>query len=356
MPAQPVPAAHSPATADRVASGPVASGPIATGPIATGPIATGPVPARIILGSKLRQLRQSWGITPQQAAAAIGGSGSKISRIELGRHVAKETDVVDLLDRYQVSDRAEREELLRLASVATGRPLRRYADLVPGWFLTYLGLEEAARSVHCYDRHFIPGLLQTAEYTAGLSLLLYPRPASADRGGSAVSLSDLQAERISHFGTGGRTLLCVLDEAALYPALRFPAFLGAHEWRDQLAQLRAAAAKPGISVRIRPLKAQPPGTEPLRPQPPQAEPPRVEPWAYPAGLRILRFGDPLLPDVVYAEQAAGVGRYDRHADVTHYRQKLEQLLGSSAPAEQTDAIVERAMIRSHERWRTGVSR
>jgi hypothetical protein len=85
----------------------------------------GPVAARIILGSRLRQLRESGGISVRQAAAAIGGSSSKISRIELGRHPARETDVVDLLNRYNITDRAQRDELLELASAATARGERR---------------------------------------------------------------------------------------------------------------------------------------------------------------------------------------------------------------------------------------
>ncbi|HUD39242.1 MAG TPA: helix-turn-helix transcriptional regulator [Streptosporangiaceae bacterium] len=87
----------------------------------------GPVAARLILGSRLRQLRESAGISVRQAAAAIGASSSKISRIELGRHPAREIDVVDLLNRYDITDRAQRDELLELASAATARSERRQA-------------------------------------------------------------------------------------------------------------------------------------------------------------------------------------------------------------------------------------
>ena len=56
----------------------------------------GPTVLRILLGTQLRRLRESRGITAQEAARAIRGSESKISRIELGRNAIREIDVLDL--------------------------------------------------------------------------------------------------------------------------------------------------------------------------------------------------------------------------------------------------------------------
>ncbi|HTX86334.1 MAG TPA: helix-turn-helix transcriptional regulator, partial [Streptosporangiaceae bacterium] len=47
--------------------------------------AVAPTVLRILLGTQLRRLRESRNITAQDAARAIRGSESKISRIELGR-------------------------------------------------------------------------------------------------------------------------------------------------------------------------------------------------------------------------------------------------------------------------------
>src|SRR5207247_11236557 len=57
----------------------------------------GPTVLRILLGTQLRRLRESRGITAQEAARAIRASESKISRIELGGNVISEVDVLDLL-------------------------------------------------------------------------------------------------------------------------------------------------------------------------------------------------------------------------------------------------------------------
>jgi len=84
----------------------------------------GPTILRLILGAQLRRLREAREISAQEAARAIRGSESKISRIELGRNSVREIDIADLLTLYGITDRAEREQLLSLASRANQ----------PGWW------------------------------------------------------------------------------------------------------------------------------------------------------------------------------------------------------------------------------
>jgi transcriptional regulator with XRE-family HTH domain len=123
----------------------------------------GPTVLRILLGSQLRRLRESRGISAQAAARAIRGSESKISRMELGRNAIREIDVLDLLTFYGVGP-AERDQLLSLAEQAT-RPgwWHRYNDILPDWFQSYVGMEEVAASIWVYEPLFIPGLLQTPQ-------------------------------------------------------------------------------------------------------------------------------------------------------------------------------------------------
>src|SRR5271170_5812581 len=134
--------------------------------------AGGPTVLRILLGTQLRRLREARGITAQQAARAIRGSESKISRIELGRTSVREIDIVDLLSLYGITGLAEREELLTLAAQAN-QPgwWHPYQDVLPSWFQAYIGLEESAESIRSYDAQFIPGLLQTDDYAAAVIAL-----------------------------------------------------------------------------------------------------------------------------------------------------------------------------------------
>ncbi len=315
-------------------SNPDTSGPdeAAGGAQGTGPLS--PVAAKIVLGARLRRLRETAAVTPQRAARVIRGSDSKISRIELGRHAARETDVIDLLNCYQVTDQAERDDLLALASRALTVPWwQRFADLLPPWFSTYLGLEESADSIISYDTHFFPGLLQTAEYAAWLALLRdfrppahWPRdsdPGDSDPGDltdpdTLSRFGELQAQRLARFAAGransGQEICCVVDQAVLLRSARDPGMR-----RAQLGYVLQAASEHRISVRIRLLTAGPPIT--------------------PVGFSLLRFAEPLLPDVVYTESLTSATYLDRPADVTRYASKLDRLLRTSAPAEQTPEII-----------------
>src|ERR1700716_1182101 len=100
---------------------------------------------RILLGSQLRRLREAKGITREAAGYSIRASESKISRMELGRVSFKERDVADLLMLYGISDETERTQLLSLVREANiAGWWHGYGDVLPSWFQTYIGLEEAA--------------------------------------------------------------------------------------------------------------------------------------------------------------------------------------------------------------------
>jgi len=106
-------------------------------------------------------LREASGITREAAGYTIRASSSKISRLELGRVASKERDVADLLTLYGVTDAEERETLLILARQANAPGWwHRYGDVLPNWFETYLGLEQAASVIRTYEPQLVPGLLQ----------------------------------------------------------------------------------------------------------------------------------------------------------------------------------------------------
>src|SRR5215470_14692757 len=96
-------------------------------PALFGPRSAGPTVQRLVLGGHLRRLREEAFITTEQAATAIRGSHSKISRMEHGRVGFKERDIGDLLSLYGVTDSEERAALLNLAREANA----------PGWWQGY---------------------------------------------------------------------------------------------------------------------------------------------------------------------------------------------------------------------------
>src|SRR5258708_13336425 len=119
--------------------------------------AAAPTVLRILLGTQLRRLRESRNISAQQAARAIRGSESKISRIELGRNAVREVDIADLLNLYGIIATAEREQLLTLASQANqqgwGHP---YQAGLPLWFQSYIGPQDSSQPIPAFHTHSVP--------------------------------------------------------------------------------------------------------------------------------------------------------------------------------------------------------
>ena len=268
----------------------------------------GPTVLRILLGTQLRRLRESRGITAQEAARAIRGSESKISRIELGRNAIREIDVLDLLTYYGVGA-VEREQLLSLAEQAN-RPgwWHRYNDILPDWFQSYVGMEEAATSIRIYEPQFIPGLLQTHEYAAAVLAV----------GDIAVSEAErhviLRKERQRRFTEGRLKLWAIIEETALRRAMGSKEIL-----RDQLRYLLSLCTKRNLTLQVIPS-----GTAG---------------HAVPNGFSILRFAEPGLPDVAYLEHLTSALYFDKKADVDRYLLNMERLSILAARPSETPGIL-----------------
>jgi transcriptional regulator with XRE-family HTH domain len=183
--------------------------------VALEPPGTGSTVRRILLGSQLRRLREERGVSRQDAGYVIRASESKISRLELGRVSFKERDVADLLTLYGVTDEREREALLQLAREAnTPGWWHRYSEVLPSWFQTFVGLEEAAGLIRTYELQFVPGLLQTEDYARAVYRLGNADSSEAEIE-QRVELRMHRQQRLK--GPDAPRLWAVLDEAALRP-------------------------------------------------------------------------------------------------------------------------------------------
>jgi transcriptional regulator with XRE-family HTH domain len=270
---------------------------------------SGPTALRILLGSQLRRLREGRGISAQDAAKAIRGSESKISRIELGRNAVREIDVADLLTLYGVTDQAEREQMLSLASQAN-RPgwWYRYNDILPPWFQAYIGLEQAAESIRVYELQFIPGLLQTEAYTAAVLALGDIPDDEMER--HVI----LRKERQRRFLNGELRLWTLLDEETLRRPVGSPEVM-----RSQLEYLLAASESRNLVLQIIPRG--------------------VVGHAAPSGFSILRFGDPEMPDIVYVEQLTSALYLDKRPEVDRYLLAMERMSIVAAEPRASTGIV-----------------
>ncbi|HBW18109.1 MAG: helix-turn-helix domain-containing protein [Streptosporangiaceae bacterium] len=273
-------------------------------------VAGGPTVLRILLGTQLRRLREARGITAQEAARAIRGSESKISRIELGRNAVREVDIADLLQLYGITDSAEREQLLTLASQAN-QPgwWHRYQDVLPTWFHAYIGLEESAESIRSYDTQFVPGLLQTEDYAAAVIALGEFGPDEADR------LVYLRKERQRRFASGGLRLWAIIDEVALRRHVADQDLM-----REQLECLLEVSERPGLTLQVAPF-------------------PVGGSYIAPGSFSILQFASDDLPDVVYVEQLTSAMYLDKRSDVERYTEAMDKISATSATPEQSRQII-----------------
>jgi transcriptional regulator with XRE-family HTH domain len=261
--------------------------------------AGGPTVLRILLGTQLRRLREARGISAQEAAQAIRGSESKISRIELGRNAVREVDIADLLSLYGVTDIAEREQLLSLASQANLPGWwHRYQDVLPTWFQAYVGLEESAESIRSYDTQFVPGLLQTEDYAAAVLARGEVAPHEVDR------LVYLRKERQRRFISGSLRLWAIVDEAALRRPVGSP-----DQMRAQLRYLYEVCDQPGFTLQVTPFSTA---------------------YAPQGSFSILSFAARDLPDVVYIEQLTSAMYLDKRSDVDRYTEAMDRLSAASA--------------------------
>jgi transcriptional regulator with XRE-family HTH domain len=293
--------------------------PATAAPIAS--MAGGPTVLRIIAGAQLRRLREAAGITADQAAGAIRASRSKIARLETGRTGFKGRDIADLLLLYGVTDEQERRALLALAQQAnTPGWWHDYADLLPDWFETYIGLEMAASEMRVYENRIVPELLQTADYSRAATRLGYAS-ASAEEADRRVRL---RMARKEHFL--GRLdpprLRVVLDEAVLRRPVGAAAVM-----RDQITYLAEIAEQPNVTIQVLPFQADGHSAE--------------------GSFSILRFAEPELPDVVYIEQLTSALYLDRREEVGVYLGVMDGLANRALAPHRTtqflrDLLLERA--------------
>ena len=280
-------------------------------------LSAGPVVPRLILGSRLRELREERHISRGASGDAIRASRSKISRLEAGRHRFKPRDVADLLTLYGVTDEAERATLLALAEEANSPAWwQHFNDVVPIWTRAYLGAEQAASLVRCFEVQRVPHLLQTPDY-ARASLRL----AHSGAGGAEIDRRvrlRMTRQRILRRRPAAQ-LWAVIDEAAL----RRPVG-GISTMRGQLRHLIEICRLPQVTVQVMPFLAGGHAGE--------------------AGpVTILRLPGGRLPDMVYLEQRVTALYPDRPTEIECYWDVMNRLVVEAESPEETPTILHRIL-------------
>lgn len=259
--------------------------------------------------AQLRTLREQVGFSGAEVAKRMGMSPSKISRIETGNSGLQIEDVAALLGLYQVPA-STRDELLDLVRRSGERGWWTRQPGLPQLWRSLIDFEAKATRIQNYEAMFVPGLLQTAEYTRAIIQGVAPTVSDAE-------LDNLVAARMARQTVLTRAsapqFFAVVDENALCRPVGEPGVM-----HRQLQHLLAVADRPHVTLRVVPLAA---GAH--------------------AGLRgpfmILEFAEE--PALVYLENHSTVLFLEEETDLASYRVALGTILQTAlAPAATAELI------------------
>jgi transcriptional regulator with XRE-family HTH domain len=278
-----------------------------------------PTLLKMLVGVQLAGFREDAGLAQDQAARELGFSAAKLSRIESGkgRRPPAEGDVRALLELYGTDD-YEASVLLKLLRRA-GEPgwWQRYDKrLMPEWFDRLVGLQEAAVAIRTFEIQYVPGLLQTPDYTRAVVERGLPA-AAASEVRRRVELRTRRAQLLER--TDAPQLWAVLDESVLLRVLG-----GREVMRDQLRHLIEMAQRPHVTVQIVPLDVT------------AASAPSIP-------ITYLRFGGLDLPDVVYLEHIRSANFLEDRDETEEYRLALDRLADEALEPRESVRLLEETM-------------
>jgi transcriptional regulator with XRE-family HTH domain len=275
----------------------------------------GPTVLRMILGRQLAALREKAGLSYDQAAEVIYSSSATIRRMERAEGALKPLNVKSLLIAYGITSPGEIDAFLALARDAS-KPgwWHSYDDVLPGWFRTLIGLEEAASLIRGYDPQSVPGLLQTPDYARASVATGFP-DATAEEIARRVELRLARQHILTR--PDPPKLWLVIDEAALR---RPAASTSPQVMRAQLDALAEAAARPNVTLQVLPFTA---GLHPAMYGP----------------FRIFRFDGQDQPDIIYGESMTSAFYLDKPDETALYAQALDRASAQATPAENTAKVL-----------------
>lgn len=268
------------------------------------------------LGMRLRELRNSQGLTVEEVAERLLCSASKISRAETGARKPSLRDVRDLCGLYHVGPE-ETDQLMQLAREARQSSWwRRYEDIRVS---ELIGLEQEATAITCFCMYFVPALLQTEDYAAAMIKGIAPRIEPGilrQRVEARMRRQELlQQPRPPRYRA-------LLDEAVLHRQVG-----GASVMKAQLDKILELVEEGKATVQVIPYGA----------------------GAYSAvdsNFTLLEFSESSLPGVVYVEGLETQLYLEKPSELARYAESIEELRDAALTPRDTTKFI--AKIRDEE--------
>ncbi|WP_314174159.1 helix-turn-helix domain-containing protein [Streptomyces winkii] len=273
---------------------------------------TAPTVGQMVLGLRLRDLREAAGCSFSEAAAALSVNTTTVRRMEKAEVGLKPPYVEKLLKTYGIPE-DEITAFLQLVDEAN-QPgwWQGFRDVLPSWFSLYVSLEGEASLIRAYEPHCVHGLLQTEEYARALLRTGFPN-APDEELARRVALRMERQELLRR--PDAPRLWVLLEEQVVRRHVGGPDVM-----RAQLDRLVECAAMPNVTVQIIPFLA-------------GAHPAMFGPF------QLFRFDIPELPDIVYTESLSGAVYHDERRDTGVFLEALDRMGAQAAPAQRTEALL-----------------
>src|SRR5262249_45912816 len=192
--------------------------------------------------------------------------------------------------------------------------LQAYESELPEEYATYISFESEARSVRNYESLFVPGLLQTEDYTRAV---VTPSLPSASESEVQQRVEARTQRQQSTTKDDPLKLWVIVDEAVLHREVGGPQVMA-----EQLHHLADTARQPHITLQVLPFKV---GAHP----------------GMHGAFVIMDFPDPADPELVYIENMAGALYLEKEADVRRYTEMFDQLRAAALNPTDSRQMVER---------------
>lgn len=192
------------------------------------------------LGRRLRLLRQSAGLTLDEAAPKLDKTRSSLHRVETGETRADVHLIRSMMDLYDCFE----DDLLDMSRLAAKNGWWRQYGIED---MGYVDAETEATDVLEFSGLNVPGLLQTEAYTR--AQLSAGAPRSPQRLENDVQVRLIRQQRLTEEQHPLR-LSAIVDEAALHREVGGPAVMA-----EQARHLASAAELPTVTLQLLPFTA-----------------------------------------------------------------------------------------------------
>ena len=264
------------------------------------------------LAARLRELRESAGLTQEEVSERTGKDRSTLYRLESAQQRPQRSTLIQLLDLYGV-DEPLRGDLLTLLREAKQRGwMLPYQSELPVVYSDYIGLEDEARSISNYESLFVPGLLQTEAYARAQIRGTLPHASEDDvqiRVAARMERQPVLSKK------GAPKLWAIMDEAALRRQI------GSRDvMREQAERLLEVRSQPNVTIQVVPFGA-------------GAHPGMDGPFV------LLEFSGAADQSIVYIESAAGGLFLEEEAEIRRYILMFEHLRAAASGLDATAALL-----------------